>query len=96
MRKANAEASSGTIPFNTVSLQQLQAQGYHFVQVKGFTIDKHYDYIDPHTLVLLPLRSLPSDPDKKDIYEPIPSELLMKWASELNEYPEIVISNSIS
>ncbi len=96
MRKANLESKSGTIPFNIASLKRLQSEGYNFVQVKGLTIDNHYEYIEPHLLVLLPLRALPVDPGKKDIYEPIPSDLLFKWASEINEHPEIVISNALS
>lgn len=83
----------GTTEFNVNALDNLQNQGYKFVQIKGLTIDKHYDYVEPHILVLVPFKELPTDPMKRDIYEPIKSELLYKWASEENKYPEIVIAN---
>ncbi len=94
MRKGIAEARTATVEFSVKSLDKLQLDGYKFVQVKGLTMDKHYDYVEPHVLVLVPMKELPTDPLKRDIYEPIKSELLYKWASEVNEYPQIVISNS--
>ena len=92
MRKGITDVKSGTIEFNVKALDKLQNEGYRFVQVKGLTIDKHYDYVEPHVLVLVPFKELPTDPMRKDIYEPIRSELLYKWASEKNEHPEIVIA----
>lgn len=94
MRKGEAEKKPGLLEFSVKALNSLQKRGYKFVQVKGLTIDNHYDYSDPHMLVLVPLKELPTDPVKKDIYEPIKSELLYKWAAEKNEYPEIVIVNN--
>ncbi len=93
MRKGMTDVKSGTTEFNVNALDNLQNQGYKFVQIKGLTIDKHYDYVDPYILVLVPYKELPTDPMKKDIYEPIKSELLYKWAGEENKYPEIVIAN---
>ena len=94
MRKGITDVKSGTIEFSVKALDSLQNEGYKFVQVKGLTIDKHYDYVEPHILVLVPFKELPTDPMQKDIYEPIRSELLYKWAAEKNEHPEIVIANS--
>jgi hypothetical protein len=94
MRKAIAESKSGNIAFSAKALDHLHSRGYNFVQVKGFTQDHHYEYIEPHFLVLVPLKELPSDPLKKDIFEPITSELLYKWADETNEFPQIVIANN--
>jgi hypothetical protein len=93
MRKGMTDVKSGTIEFSVKALDNLQNEGYKFVQVKGLTIDKHYDYVEPHVLVLVPFKELPTDQMRKDIYEPIKSELLYKWASEKNEHPEIVIAN---
>jgi hypothetical protein len=92
MRKGITDVKSGTTEFSVKALDNLQTEGYRFVQVKGLTIDKHYDYVEPHILVLVPFKELPTDPMRKDIYEPIQSELLYKWASEKNEHPEIVIA----
>lgn len=94
MRKGTIEGKSGTTAFTAKALDSLQHNGYKFVQVKGLTIDKHYDYVEPHFLVLVPFKELPTDPLQLDIYEPIKSELLYKWASEINEYPHIVIANN--
>ena len=60
MRKAIAEARSATIEFNVEALESLLNQGYKFVQVKGLTIDRHYDYVEPHYLVLVPCKELPT------------------------------------
>lgn len=95
MRKGIAEVRSATIEFSIKALNNLRSKGYKFVQVKGLTIDKHYDYVEPHYLVLVPMKELPTDPLKRDIYEPIGSALLDQWASEKNEYPEIIIANNL-
>ena len=93
MRKGMAEVKSGIIEFNVKALDKLLHKGYKFVQIKGLTIDNHYEHVEPHILILVPLKELPSEAMKKDIYEPIQSELLYKWAAEINENPQIVISN---
>ncbi len=93
MRKAIKEGMKGTMPFNISALENLQNKGYNFVQIKGFTLDNHYEYIDPFCLVLVPLIELPVEQFRKDIYEPIKSELLYKWAAEVNEHPQIVIAS---
>ncbi len=92
MRKGLAEGNK-SIPFTLSSLKKIEADGYKFVQVKGLTMDRHYDYIEPHFLVLVPMKELPLDQADKDIYEPVPSELLKKWALEKDEYMQIVIAN---
>jgi len=92
MKKSLKDAASGNIPFCAEALDDLHQKGYKYVLVKGFTIDKHYDYVDPYMLVLVPVKELPSDPMLKDIYEPINSEILYQWAREKNEYPEIRIA----
>ena len=94
MRKGITDVKSGTIEFSVKALDSLQNEGYKFVQVKGLTIDRHYEYVEPHILVLVPFKELPTSPMQRDIYEPIKSELLYKWAAEKNEHPEIVIANS--
>ena len=92
MKKSLKEAASGNIPFCAKSLDDLHNKGYNYVLVKGFTIDRHYEYVDPYILVLVPIKELPSDPMLKDIYEPIKSDILYKWAGEKNEYPQILIA----
>ena len=92
MKKSLKEAASGNIPFCIKSLDDLHKKGYKYVLIKGFTIDKHFEYVDPSILVLVPVKELPSDPMLKEIYEPIQSEILYKWATERNEYPQILIA----
>lgn len=94
MRKGIEEALSGTIPFTVDSLDGLKTSGYKFVQVKGFTIDKHYEYIEPYFLVLVPLKELPSSDLNKDIYEPIESDILLGWAGDTGEGLKIYIANN--
>ncbi|MEO7768273.1 MAG: hypothetical protein ABIS01_12635 [Ferruginibacter sp.] len=95
MRKGIENGMSGTIPFNVNALIGLQNKGYKFVQVKGLTIDKHFDYVEPYYLLLVPLMELPTEAIRKDIYEPIKSELLYKWATEVNEHPQILVANNL-
>ena len=92
MRKGISEGRAGTIEFNAKALDSLQSRGYKFVHVIGLTVDNHYDYTDPQLLVLVPLKELPTDPEKKGIYEPLKSDLLYRWAAEINEHPRIVIA----
>ena len=95
MRKGIADAKSGTIPFDVQTLKALKKKGYKFVQVKGLTIDNHYEYTEPRFLLLVPMKELPEDPAKKDIYETIESEILNKWASEKDENLPILIANNL-
>jgi hypothetical protein len=82
MRKGIAEGQAATVPFTLKSLKKIENEGYKFVQVKGLTADKHFDYIEPHCLILVPMRELPTEQEKKDIYEPVNSKLLEQWATE--------------
>jgi hypothetical protein len=92
MRKGSAEAKFGTIVFNLESLDNLKRLGYKYVQVKGLTVDRHYEYVEPHFLVLIPLRDLSSESIGNGIYEPIESDLLLQWANEVNDFTEILIA----
>ena len=92
MRRGISEGRAPSIAFNVKALDNLQSRGFKFVHVIGLTADNHYDYTDPELLLLVPLKELPTDPQKRDIYEPIESELLYKWAAEVNEHPRIVIA----
>ncbi len=94
MRKGIAEGQSGT-QFSLKSLIDLQSKGYKYVQIKGLTTDKHYDYTDPQLIVLIPFKELSSDPNKKDIYEPIESDILLEWARDTDENFEIVIGKPL-
>lgn len=92
MRKGITEGQAST-PLTVKSLQKMEAEGYKYVQVKGFTMDKHFDYIEPHIMVLVPMKELPTDQNQKDIYEPTNSKLLKQWAAEENESFTILIAD---
>lgn len=92
MRKGIAEGQAATIPFTLKSLRKIEDEGYKFVQVKGLTADKHFDYIEPHVMILVPMKELPTEQEKKDIYEPVSSKLLEKWAAEEDERFPIVLA----
>ena len=96
MRKAIAESKIGGLVFNEKTLDQLQLKGYRFFQIKGMTVDNHYEYIEPQVMVLVPMKELPTDPYKRDIYESIQSELLYKWAAEPNNFLQIIISSELN
>ncbi|RYY66974.1 MAG: hypothetical protein EOO12_02600 [Chitinophagaceae bacterium] len=91
MRRERAVLAN-TIPFNLKTLQQIEDRGFKYVQVKGFTTDRHYDYVEPQFLVLFPMKELPTDQDQKDIYEPVKSDLLKQWAREEQYGMPVVIA----
>jgi hypothetical protein len=62
-------------------LQKLKDQGFRFVLIKGYSLNKRSDYIELNHWVLVPVMQLPEDPAQKEIYEPIDSEILLEWAS---------------
>ncbi len=94
MRKGVYDASIANTSFSVSAMDDLQKAGFKYFQVKGLTVDNHYEYVEPQMLVLVPFKELPTDPMKKDIYEPIDSELLYRWARETNEFPVIIIADS--
>jgi hypothetical protein len=89
MRKSIRETGEARTLFTTTILQELKDRGYRFVLVKAVTLDNRYDYIEPHHLVLIPIKQLPTDQSEKDIYEPIDSPILLQWAGEKD--PDIKI-----
>lgn len=93
MRKGIADKQAATTMLSINALKNLENNGYKYVQVKALTLDRHYDYIEPHCLVLVPIKELPKDALKKDIYEPVNSELLKQWASQKDDGAEVLISN---
>ena len=92
MRKALAEARSICSPFSVPKLNSLKKRGFKFVQIRGITVDYHYDYTEPSRLVLVPIRELPIRADEKDIYESLESELLLEWARHPDEGATVVVA----
>jgi len=84
MKNEIRENFQSTVRLTIQLLQQLKDKGYRYVQVKAFTQDKRLDYIDPRYFLLVPVRELSDDPDKKEIYEPINSDILLEWAGSPN------------
>jgi hypothetical protein len=92
MRRRETEEQSGTILLSLSALLHLEDKGYKYVQVKGLTMDRHYDYVEPHSLLLVPMKELPNEPINKDIYEPVNSELLRQWCSDNGDGTAVFIS----
>ena len=92
MRKSISESTGQTIPLTLKALELLEQKGFQYVQVKAFTSDRHFDYVDPSMFIMFPLKELPTDPLLKDIYEPINSDLLRSWACEDNDMTQFRIS----
>jgi hypothetical protein len=65
-------------PLTTEALQNLQQKGYKYLQVQGFTMDHHAEYVEPHYLMLVPVKELSAN---MDIYEPIDSDLINEWVT---------------
>lgn len=92
MKNETRENFGTTTPFTIAALETLKNKGFRYVQVKGFTSDKRLDYMEPRYLVLIPMKELPVDGGKIEIYEPINSQLLLDWATNSNDGMRILIS----
>jgi hypothetical protein len=80
-------------PLTTEALHILQEKGYKYLQVQGFTMDHHAEYVEPHYLMLVPVKELSAN---MDIYEPIDSDLINEWASNSkdNDRLEVYLAGS--
>lgn len=83
-----------TTPLTPVTLQKLKNKGFRYIQVNGFSSDKKLDYMEPRYFILVPLKDLPAEPDRKGIYEPIDSKLLLQWANLPKDDSDIFIKGS--
>jgi hypothetical protein len=92
MRKHLSESPKQTIPLTVPALKALQKKGYQYVQVRSFSSDKHYDYVDPRIFIMVPIRERPADNISMEIYEPIGSDLLKRWAEEKDEMTQFLIA----
>lgn len=75
------ESSRSGIRLTKHSFQQLKDSGFRFVLIKGYTTNRRVDYNEVSYFALVPVKDLPEDPTKKEIYESIDSDILMQWAS---------------
>jgi hypothetical protein len=85
------ENSRSAITLTIQSLQQLKDSGFRFVLIKGYTTDRRVDYIEVNYFTLVPVKDLSEDPNKKEIYESIDSEILMQWASFPDDGAKVII-----
>lgn len=92
MKNETRDDLASTARLTPATLQELKDNGFRYVQVKGFTLDKRLDYMEPHYFVLVPMKELPADPGKKGIYEPIDSKMLTDWANSPNEGAKVFIA----
>lgn len=73
------------------SLQHLKDNGFKYVLVKGYTVDRCRDYIELNNIILTPVKNLSKDPEKKGIFEPIESKILSDWAENPKSGVKVVI-----
>jgi hypothetical protein len=85
------ESSRSAITLTKQSLQQLKDSGFRFVLIKGYTTDRRVAYIEVNYFTLIPVKDLPEDPNKKEIYESIDSDILMQWASFPDDGAKVII-----
>ena len=85
------EHSTSAARLTKQSLQYLKDSGYRFVLVRGYTRDRRVDYIELSYFTLIPVKELSEDPNKKGIYEPIDSPILMEWANFPDERVRVII-----
>jgi hypothetical protein len=90
-KNTGMESSRSAIRLTKQSLQQLKDSGFRFVLIKGYTTDRRIDYTEVNYFALVPVKDLPEDPTKKEIYESINSDILMQWASFPNDGAKVII-----
>jgi hypothetical protein len=90
-KNTGMESSGSAITLTKQSLQQLKDSGFRFVLIKGYTTDRRVDYIEVNYFTLVPVKALPEDPNKKEIYESIDSDILMQWASFPDDGAKVII-----
>lgn len=66
-------------PLTFEALDNLQQKGYKYLQVQGYTLDHHPEYVEPHYLMLVPIKALSVKREQMDIYEEIDSNLIKEW-----------------
>lgn len=82
-------------PLSFEALAKLQKKGYRYLQVQGFTLDHHPEYVEPHYLMLVPIKELSANGQKMGIYEDINSELIKEWVqtADSNDSLEIFLAD---
>jgi hypothetical protein len=85
----------GHKPLTSEALNILQQKGFKYLQVQGYTLDHHPEYVEPHYLMLVPIKSLSANREKMDIYEDIDSDLIKEWikAGNNNDSLEIFLAD---
>jgi len=78
-------------PLTFEALNNLQEKGYRYLQVQGYTLDHHPEYVEPHYLMLVPIKKLSASPGKMEIYEDIDSDLIKEWAKAGNNNDSLQI-----
>jgi len=92
MKIENKRDFGPVVIFTLEVLEKLRASSFRYVRVNSFTHDKRMDYIEPYYFILVPIKDLQDDPNKKGIYEPIDSELLTIWASNPNDGVKVFVT----
>ena len=72
-------------PLTLAALDQLKEKGYQYLQVQGFTMDHHPEYIEPNYLMLVPVKSLTANKATMDVYEEISGETIINWAKRSDD-----------
>ena len=71
-------------PLTFEALNNLQQKGYKYLQIQGYTLDHHPEYVEPHYLMLVPIKELSVKREQMDIYEEIDSCLIKDWVKAGN------------
>jgi len=78
-------------PLTQEALNSLKDKGYKYLQVQGYTLDHHAEYVEPHYLMLVPIKALSGNRAKMDIYEDINSDLIRDWIKTGNSNDRLEI-----
>jgi len=91
MKNHNKARPASAIALTVQALEDLKKGGFRFVRVNAYTRDKRLDYVEPYYIVLVPIKELSEDLDKKGIYEPVDSPMLVSWAKAPDDGIEVFI-----
>jgi hypothetical protein len=71
-------------PYSPEIVEQLKRDGYKYFSIVGYSQDRRPTYMEPRYILLTPIRDL-SKNGANEIYEPIDSDILKKWATHATE-----------
>ncbi len=80
-------------PLTPALLAKMKEKGYRYVQVKPVGHDGRTDYIQPVSIILVPVKDIPHSSVNMEIYELLDEDLLQRWTGSDTNIKVLVVMN---